>query len=131
LDFNEGICLKQSVKKAEALMANRIKVLGADGIYANNSNSVYVTTKNIKTDFKRKGKPCKYRTQFATLAKAITKQRASAMEGSFGTDKEHFLLKRIKARTQATERLWIFFGIHTSNALKIGRRMRAKKTIVA
>ncbi|MCB0539472.1 MAG: hypothetical protein KDE33_18300 [Bacteroidetes bacterium] len=60
----------------------------------------------------------------------ITKERVSAMEGSFGTDKEHFLLNRIKARTKETETLWIsclsadkFFGIHTSNALKIGRRM--------
>ena len=28
----------------------------------------------------------------------ITKERATRMEGSFGTDKEHFLLKKIKAR---------------------------------
>ena len=53
------------------------------------------------------------------------------MEGSFGTDKEHFLLNRIKARTKETETLWIFFGIHTSNALKIGKRMTQKLTKAA
>lgn len=34
-------------------------------------------------------------------------------------------LKRIRARTRTTEILWIFFGIHTGNALEIGRRMSA------
>ena len=53
----------------------------------------------------------------------ITKERATRLEGSFGTDKEHFLLKRIKARTKQTEILWIFFGIHTSNAINIGQRI--------
>ena len=65
------------------------------------------------------------------LAGAITKEWASRLEGSFGKDKEHYHLKRIRARTEKTEILWIFFGIHTGNALEIGRRMSAtalKKT---
>jgi len=53
----------------------------------------------------------------------ITKQRASRLEGSFGKEKEHYHLKKIKAKTKATEILWIFFGIHTANCLEIGRRM--------
>lgn len=39
--------------------------------------------------------------------------RATAMEGSFGTQKEHYDLRRVKARTKRTEILYIFFGIHT------------------
>ena len=46
------------------------------------------------------------------------------MEGSFGTDKEHFLVKKIKARNKWTEILWIFFGIHTAKAIKIGERIQ-------
>ena len=61
----------------------------------------------------------------------ITKERASRLEGSFGTDKEYFLLKKIKARTQRTESLWIFFGIHTCNALNIGKRMYLEHQIAA
>jgi hypothetical protein len=35
----------------------------------------------------------------------------------------HYYLQNIRDRTEKTEILWIFFGIHTSNALEIGRRM--------
>ena len=44
------------------------------------------------------------------------------MEGSFGTQKEHYGLKRIKARTKLTEILYICFGIHTANAVQLVRR---------
>ena len=57
------------------------------------------------------------------MAAMITKERASRLEGSFGNEKEHYHLKKIKARTKQTEILWIFFGIHTANALQIGYRM--------
>ena len=48
------------------------------------------------------------------------KERASHLEESFGHEKEHDSLKRIKA---GTEKLWIFFGIHTANTLQIGHRL--------
>ncbi|MEO1218824.1 MAG: transposase, partial [Bacteroidota bacterium] len=54
------------------------------------------------------------------------KERASRLEGSFGNEKNHYLLKSIRARTQKSEILWIFFGIHTANALNIGRRIQQK-----
>jgi len=41
-------------------MRSNVKVLGADGIYANNANRTYVSKNNIKTDFVRKGKPSKH-----------------------------------------------------------------------
>ena len=65
------------------------------------------------------------------LSKMITKERASRLEGSFGTDKEHFLLNRNKARSELNEKLWIFLGIHTSNSLKIGRRMDNQRAVAA
>ena len=44
------------------------------------------------------------------------------LEGSFGTQKQHYSLLRIKVRNKKTEILWIFFGIHTANAvLMIGK----------
>lgn len=48
--------------------------------------------------------------------------RTTRMEGSFGTQKEHYGLKRIKARTKQTEILYIFFGIHTANVVQLVRR---------
>jgi len=121
--FNEGIRLKKTIWAAQKLFKKRIKIVGADKIYANNVNRKYVTKQSIKTDFKRKGRPSKHKDHFNQLSKMITKERATKLEGSFGTDKEHFLLKRIKARTKKTEILWLFFGIHTSNAIQIGKRM--------
>ena len=76
--FNEGSRLEQTIYKAQSLMRTRTKILGADGIYANNKNRKFVTEQQIKTDFKRKGKPSKHKDHFALLAKMITKQRASA-----------------------------------------------------
>ncbi|NND80394.1 MAG: transposase [Maribacter sp.] len=125
--FNEGIRLKKSIWAVQKLFKKKIKIVGADKIYANNKNRKYVTKNGIKTDFKRKGKPSKHRAHFDQLSLMITKERATRLEGSFGTDKEYFLLKRIKARTKETEILWLFFGIHTSNAIQIGQRM--SKTI--
>jgi hypothetical protein len=47
------------------------------------------------------------------------------MEGSFGTQKEHYDLKRVKARKKATEILYIFFGIHTANVVNLAGRQLA------
>lgn len=129
--FNESTRLETTIFTAQQLMHTRVKILGADAIYATNKNRNYVTRNRICTDFKRKGRLSVHHHHYQIMIQAITKERATRLEGSFGTDKEHFLLNRIKARTEATERLWIFFGIHTSNALKIGRRMTAKKAKAA
>ena len=121
--FNEGTRLKETIWKAQKLTNKRVNILGADAIYATNANRKYVSKNKIQTDFKPKGRPGKHKTHKNQLAKMITKERASRLEGSFGTDKNYFLLNKIKARTKETEILWIFIGIHASNALKIGRRM--------
>ena len=121
--FHEGNRLEKTIWKAQKLTNKRVKILGADAIYATNANRKYVTARGIQTDFKPKGKPGKHKVQKNQLAAMITKERASRLEGSFGTDKSYFLLNKIKARTKETEKLWIFIGIHTSNALNIGKRM--------
>ena len=41
------------------------------------------------------------------------------LEGSFGTQKEHYDLNRVKARTKLTEILYIFFGIHTADGVQL------------
>ena len=129
--FNEGTRLKETVFTAQRLTGKKVKLLGADAIYSTNANRKFVTKNNIKTDFKPKGRRSKYYKQQTQLAKMITKERATRLEGSFGTDKEHFLLKKNLARTKKTETLMIFFGIHTSNALQIGRRMAESLQIAA
>jgi len=130
-NFNEGTRLIETIFFAQKLTRKRVKILGADAIYATNKNRRFVTKHGIKTDFKPKGRRSKHRKHQDQLARMITKERASRLEGSFGIDKEHFLLKRNLARTRETEILMIFFGIHTSNALNIGRRIDSKAKVAA
>jgi hypothetical protein len=123
--FNEGTHLIKSVFKAQNLMHRRMKILGADAIYATNRNRKFVTKNEMFSDFIPKGPKHKEHKQIKKVKQAITKERASRLEGSFGKEKEHYHLKKIKAKTELTEILWIFFGIHTANALEIGRRITA------
>ena len=129
--FNEGTRLKNTVYKAQSLTKVKTKIVGADAIYATNKNRNFVTKNNIKTDFKRKGKLPKNYKDEKQLKALITKERATRLEGSFGKEKEHYHLKKIKAKTKLTEKLWIFFGIHTANALEIGRRIHKSQTLKA
>lgn len=126
--FNEGTRFQSSVRLSQELTNTRLIVMGADAIYATNANRRFATSRNIRTDFCRKGRVGKHEEHRKKLARMITKERASRLEGSFGKEKEHYHLKKIKARTQKTETLWIFFGIHTANALEIGRRMALEKS---
>jgi hypothetical protein len=53
----------------------------------------------------------------------LSKERSTRLEGSFGTEKQHYNLQKVKARTKVTEILWIFFGIHTANAVRMIDKM--------
>ena len=57
------------------------------------------------------------------MAAELGKERATRMEGSFGTEKQHYSLDKIKARIEKNETLWIFFGVHTANAVRIAKRL--------
>lgn len=61
------------------------------------------------------------------LRSELSKERATRLEGSFGTQKQHYSLSRIKARNRKTEILWIFFGIHTANAILMIEKSETKQ----
>ena len=63
-----------------------------------------------------------YQSDTKKMKSLLSKERATRMEGSFGTEKNHYTLSKVKARTEPTEKLWIFFGIHTANAVRIAGR---------
>ncbi|RDB02248.1 transposase [Runella aurantiaca] len=124
--FNECKRLKISVLKHKNNFGECTH-LSTDKIYATNENRRFCTQNDIQTNFVRKGagkddKPTK------KIKELLNKQRSTSLEGSFGTEKEHYLLHKIKAQNPATERVWLFFGIHTANAVKIAsRREKAQK----
>jgi hypothetical protein len=65
------------------------------------------------------------------LRSELSRERATRLEGSFGTQKQHYSLARIKARNRKTEMLWIFFGIHTANAVCMIEKVEKKKRTAA
>ena len=124
--FHEGIRLKQSVRYGRELLG-KITHLSGDDIYATNANRTYCKKENITHGFKRKGRAGKHEEHRKILHSVLRKERATRMEGSFGTEKEHYGLKKIRAMTQLNEELWIFFGVHTANAVRIARKMAQEK----
>ena len=101
--FNEGPRLIDSIWYSRSLFG-KITHIAADDIYANNANRKWCTGRDIATNFKRKGRAGKYEDQRLILAAELRKQRATRMEGSFGTEKQHYGLDKIKARIASSRR---------------------------
>ena len=128
--FNEGIRIPQCINKHQRLFRKRVTHLAADRIYATNYNRRYCSDKrrNITTSFVRKGRASKDEEQAQQMRNLLNRERSTRLEGSFGTEKQHYGLDRIQARTKQTEIVWIFFGIHTANAVRmIPKVERARK----
>ena len=124
--FNEGIRLKDCIRMQQKLMNVRVRCVAADSIYANNANRKFCTKYGISTSFVRKERAAKDEPLRKVLRSELSKERATRLEGSFGTQKQHYSLSRIKARNRKTEILWIFFGIHTANAILMIEKIRNK-----
>jgi len=122
--FNEGTRGISSIQYAQVLFRKGITHFAADAIYATNKTRKYCSSRTnpIYTSFVPKGKTSKDEKQRKVLRSILSKERATRLEGSFGTEKEHYNLRKIKARTKQTEILWILFGIHTANAFRLARR---------
>jgi hypothetical protein len=120
--FNEGTRLVKSIRYGRSLFG-KITHISADDIYATNANRKYSTAAHIVTNFKRKGRAGKHEEHRKIISRELRKERTIRMEGSFGTEKEHYGLQKIKARTELNEILWIFFGVHTANAVRIAKRL--------
>jgi len=96
----------------------------ADRIYATNKNRKYATSQNIFTNFIPKGKQkAEHSEQASIMRKLLTTNHTTVLEGSFGNEKNHYLLNKINARNQSTEVCWIFFGMMAANASIIANRI--------
>lgn len=125
--FNESTRLRFSVLKHKSLFG-QCNQLGADRIYATNANRRYITDQRIFTSFPKKG-PKTDLPQEIRLRQILSSARATVMEGSFGTHKQHYSLDKIKAKGEKREMLWAFFGVFTANAVLMGKRMALEKSL--
>lgn len=120
--FNESTRLKQGVAFHQKHFG-KLSQLAADGIYATNENRRYCTKMKIATCFTAKGREGKLAKQKQVMRSVLSSLRSTVLEGSFGNEKNHYLLNKVKAQTQPTEIAWIFFGMLTANASIISQRM--------
>ena len=127
-NFNEGTRLKQSIAFHQKHFG-KCSQLGADAIYATNENRRYCTSLEIATSFLPKGKQGKLQEQKSAMRSALSTVRSTVLEGSFGNEKNHYLLGKIKAKTEATEIAWIFFGMLTANASIISKKIQLHKQL--
>ncbi|MDY5024534.1 MAG: transposase [Candidatus Egerieousia sp.] len=128
--FNEGIGLKHCVSLSEKLTGVPVKNIGGDQGYSGNDNRTSCKENRIETSFTQKGRIVKNKVKNATK-RELARVRAIAMEGSFGTQKEHYGLPKIAARIKSTEIMLIFFGIHTANVVNLARRESVQVVLAA
>ena len=130
--FNEGTRLAHCLKMHKRLFGVEAKKVGGDTGYAGTENRDYCKANGIQTSFVKRGRPFGEKKKEKDLVrKELARVRATAMEGSFGTQKEHYDLRRVKARTKRTEILYIFFGIHTANVVQLADRIEQRARLEA
>ena len=130
--FNEGTRLVHCLKMHKRLFGVEAKKVGGDTGYAGTENRDYCKANGIQTSFVKRGRPFgEKKKEKDIVRKELARVRATAMEGSFGTQKEHYDLRRVKARTKRTEILYIFFGIHTANVVQLADRIEQRARLAA
>ena len=130
--FNEGSRLVHCLKMHKRLFGVEAKKVGGDTGYAGTENRDYCKANGIQTSFVKRGRPFGEKKKEKDLVrKELARVRTTAMEGSFGTQKEHYDLRRVKARTKRTEILYIFFCIHTANVVQLADRIEQRARLAA
>lgn len=125
-NFNEATRLRSALELQQRY-ASAPHQLGADRIYATNANRKYCTRHQIATCFVPKGKEGKQMEQKATMRSLLAKVRGTHLEGSFGNEKNHYCLDKIKAGSGPTEMVWLFFALLCSNGVLIARHMQEEE----
>ena len=130
--FNEGTRLIHCLKMHKRLFGVEAKKVGGDTGYAGTDNRDYCKENGIQTSFVKRGRPfSEEKNEKDLVRKELARVRATTMEGSFGTQKEHYDLRRVKARTKLTGILYIFFGIHTANVVQLEKRIEQRALLEA
>ena len=120
--FNECTRLKVSTFKHKRLFG-QCNQLAADRIYATNKNRSFLTEKKITTNFVSKGRSSKKEP----VKRILNNLRNTRLEGSFGTEKEFYGLRKIKAKLEHTERVWVYMGVLTANLVRMATKLEKKQ----
>lgn len=125
--FNESTRFKNGIYLQRKLFG-RCTHHSGDKIYATNANRKYTSSQHIQTNFIVKGKEkAEYVEQSKHMRSILNKNRSTVLEGSFGNEKNHYMLNKSRARLYETDICWIFFGMMTANASIISQRIEKQK----
>ena len=119
--FSEGTRPEHCIKMHKRLFKVDVKKIGGDTGYAGTSNRDLCKELDIQTTFVKRGHPSSEKKEKDFVRQELVRVMATAIEGSFGTQKEHYAMRRIKARKKKTEIQYIFFDIHTANNIPFSR----------
>ena len=127
--FNECKRLKISTLKHKQHFG-QLHQVAADRIYPTNENRRFLTKQSIFTNFVKKGSG-KFSKAEKQLQIVLNKVRSTVLEGSFGNHKNHYGLKKVKARGKQNERVWVFFGVMATNAVVMIHKKAPPQTAIA
>ncbi len=111
-------------------MFGECRQASADRIYATNENRRFCSKHHIFHNFDPKGprfKDQRWAKEQKRLKASLNKDRATRLEGSFGNHKNHYGLNKVKARNEANERVWIYFGVFTANAVQVANQRQKRQ----
>lgn len=131
--FNECKRFKISVLKHKILFG-QCRQTAADRIYATNENRRFCSKHSIFHSFEPKGRWPKdqlWAKEQRQLKDSLNKDRSTRLEGSFGNHKNHYGLGKVKARNEANEILWIYFGVFTANSVQIANQRQKQQQPMA
>lgn len=101
------------------------------GTFQSDTGGTSIPLLSIQTSFVKRGRPFSEEKKGKDLVRQeLARVRAIVMEGSFGTQKEPYDLRRVKARTKLTEILYIVFGIHTATVVQLADRIEQRAQLV-
>ena len=115
--FSDGTRLEHYIKMHKHLFKVDVKKIGGDKGYAGTDNLDICKELGIQTSLVKRGRPSAEKKEKDLVRRVLARVKTTAMEDSFGIQKEHYAMWRIKARKKRTEILYIFFGIHTANVV--------------
>lgn len=126
--FHEGIRVSDCITLHKMLFKMKPRFFAGDAIYATNANRSYCKANHVITNFVPKGRTGADEKAKKAIRRELNIARITVLEGSFGTEKEYYSLRKIKARTKKNEILWILFGIHTANFSRLAKRIVGAKS---
>lgn len=128
-NFHEGNRFPESIEKFKSRFKKHAFWSSGDQIYGTRDNRKYLKKLKedgveIRTSMKPLGRPKKDSSGDKNKRWRRNKQKErNRIEGAFGVTKEHYLLRKVRARRSDTELSWIQMGLLSHNLVTAARRI--------